>query len=83
MTNKKAKKEIDIRIKLARNYDLAPDYIEILEVASVALEKQMPRKLSQIVNETGILALCQCGEAVQPPEVYCWACGQKLDWSEE
>ena len=50
---------------------------------SAALEKQKPRKLNRIVNELGIIAFCQCGEEVRPPEVYCWACGQKLDWSEE
>lgn len=83
MDTETAIKEIKDRIELEWRHrfpaDLAPDYIEALKLAVEALERRMPRKL-KLIDELGIFGLCQCGEAVQPPEVYCWACGQLIDW---
>ena len=84
MTYKKAKKEIDTRIKLARKYDLAPDYIETLEVASEALKRQMPKKPTTESTRYGLVydcSVCNCG--LEPHDGYCSRCGQAIDWSEE
>ena len=84
MTYTEAKKEIDTRIRLARKYDLAPDYIETLEVASEALKRQMPKKPTTESTRYGLVydcSVCNCG--LEPHDGYCSRCGQAIDWSEE
>ena len=92
MTYKKAKKEIDRRIELARKYDLDPDYIEILEVASEALKRQMPKKPNNdifdekrcpICLERAIFQTWKHGYPVTVKMKFCQNCGQAIDWSEE
>lgn len=84
MTYTEAKKEINSRIKsrieLARKYDLeVPDYIEALEMAVEALEKQTPQKA---IEDTA--RICQsCLGFVGYLYNHCQNCGQALDWSEE
>lgn len=83
MTYTEAKKEIDSRIELAnRNYrDVVPDYIEVLEMASIALERQMPRKPTPYIETIGICKSCE--DSVHRLDNYCPQCGQALDWSKE
>lgn len=80
MTYKKAKKEIKNRIKLARkHYPEALDYIEALEMAVEALEKQTPQKA---IEDTA--RICQsCFGFVGYLYNHCQNCGQAIDWSEE
>jgi phosphoribosyl-dephospho-CoA transferase len=84
MTYKKAKKEIDTRIELARKYDLAPDYIETLEVASEALERHMfDEKRCPICLERATFQTWKHGYPVTVKMKFCQNCGQAIDWSEE
>ena len=92
MTYKKAKKEIDSRIKLARKYDLAPDYIETLEVASEALERQIPMKYYNDNLDGKCCPTCleratfqtwKSGLPITMKMKFCQNCGQAIDWSEE
>ena len=69
MTYTEAKKKIDTRIRLARKYDLAPDYIETLEVASEALERQMSR--NEMLYGAKLCPFCG-GEATMRPEGDYW-----------
>ena len=73
---------IDIR---SPRDDLSPaDYFEALNLATEALEKQIPKKFSEFDS-----VWCpSCGENVFDLSNdcsfnYCPYCGQALDWSEE
>ena len=92
MTYTEAKKEIDRRIELARKYDLAPDYIETLEVAVEALEKQKPKKYYNHNLDGKCCPTCldratfqtwKHGYPVTVKMKFCQNCGQAIDWSEE
>ncbi len=56
---------------------------EALQIASNALEKQMPKKPN--FTEDKEFALCPCcnGNGLADKQKYCDNCGQRLDWSEE
>ncbi|NLC14593.1 MAG: hypothetical protein GX768_11200 [Chloroflexi bacterium] len=95
MDTETAIKEIKDRIELEWRHrfpaDLAPDYIEALEMAIEALERQMPKKpLEQryvnyeIENELiGHCPSCRIKWDVAFWQKYCSNCGQKLDWRKE
>ena len=95
MDTETAIKEIKDRIELEWRHrfpaDLAPDYIEALEMAIEALERQMPKKpLEQryvnyeIENELiGHCPSCRIKWDVAFWQRYCSNCGQKLDWRKE
>lgn len=61
--------------------------IEALNIAQDALEKQLPKKVSEQsffkpLNE--IIGECpSCSSAVPLQCLYCFRCGQALDWSDE
>lgn len=71
-------------------------FAEALEVAIQALEKQIPKKPRKTDSYRGVLKkvyayVCPtCGNArlekymnERQNTVFCWDCGQKLDWSDE
>ena len=65
------------------------EYVEVLKETITALEKQMPKKvLNLMLNDgdgqlikvfKGICPYCQCIVTNE----YCSRCGQALDWSDE
>lgn len=69
------------------------DYIEEIEIATKALEKQIPKKPNyegdgyyngQPVYDTWICPCCEEMYEVDYDEYdYCPNCGQKIDWSDE
>lgn len=74
----------------------AKDNYEAITLAIKALEKQIPRKPRKTDSYRGVLKrvyayVCPtCGNAClekymneRQNAVFCWNCGQKLDWSEE
>ena len=87
MTAEEALKIIKIAIAdIEWNYPL--DYAEAFEVAIEALEKQIPKKPLEQINEyDATMGNCPCcGDIVfdYPEDVkVCSNCGQALDWSEE
>nr|DAR82843.1 MAG TPA: hypothetical protein [Caudoviricetes sp.] len=54
------------------------DYIEEIEIATKALEKQIPNK----VKEYGICPKCNHDFGMEKVN-YCPHCGQRLDWRNE
>lgn len=65
--------------------------IEIYEVAIEALKKQIPQKMKNThwvqIKETGAcmrIGDCPvCGKPIPAEQIYCWSCGQRLDWSQD
>ena len=60
--------------------------VKNLEVVVNALEKQIPKKLKQGVcpncDTNNDIIIKHLGNPQAHKEVYCWNCGQRLDWSE-
>lgn len=74
----------------------AGEHIKSIEVAINALEKQIPKKPRKTDSYRGVLKrvyayVCPtCGNAClekymneRQNTMFCWNCGQKLDWSDE
>lgn len=72
------------------------EHIKSIEIAIQALEKQMPKKPRKTDSYRGIFRriyayVCPtCGNACLEKQenerqdtMFCWNCGQKLDWSDE
>ena len=65
------------------------DYIEEIEIATKALEKQIPRKTiitghnNAINTDVGRCPICNGVELRACDHDYCPDCGQKLDWRDE
>ena len=64
------------------------EYKEALEMAVKALEKQIPKKIIYTTRcgycENVTVYRCPaCKTDVTGSSLYCWKCGQALDWSEE
>ncbi len=63
---------------------------EALEMAVEALEKQIPKKPKKIEDMEDLARTffieCQCGAMnhvdIKHKDIYCWKCGQRLDWGE-
>lgn len=53
-----------------------------IDMATEALEKQIPKKPSKFVDDFTMYK-CDCGEEVFGHHRYCPNCSQALDWSEE
>ena len=53
------------------------DYLEELDMAINALEKQKPKKCKLFKD------LCDCGKTVYPHMDYCDKCGQALEWHKD
>lgn len=80
------------RIKECRNTPNFQPYIymnEALNMAIKALEKQMPKKPTEINDECGYFECPTCGDLIYAEGArfkehkYCLSCGRKLDWSDE
>lgn len=62
------------------------DYLEEIEIATKALEKQIPMKSTEINDECGYFECPACGDLIYAEGArfeehkYCLSCGQKLDW---
>ena len=86
MTNKEAIKAIKCNYP-PENYTILR---EALDMAMEALEKQMPKKPKHIgkIDENGNAEVeCDCFASQDVSiktikRVYCWRCGQCLDWEE-
>lgn len=83
---------LEIQGKLSR----MNEFLEGLEMAEEALEKQIPKKILYREQSCGTPWLCpECesdqikveffredGYEPKDKHSYCWKCGQKLDWGE-
>lgn len=59
---------------------------EFVDTCKKALEKQIPKKPTNICIRCGFVVegLCStCGSAVLPEHKYCSNCSQKINWSDE
>lgn len=88
MTAEEAIKEFKERIELGKKEYLKdiPEYIEALEMAIEALEKQIAKKPESKQRFADLwLGLCpSClANGVNSEMNYCDKCGQAVDWSEE
>lgn len=76
-----------IKIAIAEvewNYPM--EYAEAFENAIEALEKQIPKKLNNIVllGSTIKTGKCpKCNDSVNNTQSYCDKCGQALDWGDK
>ena len=95
MTENEAIKLIENDLKL-HSKDLSSKYKNGLRMAIQALEKQIPKKPRKTDSYRGVLKrvyayVCPtCGNAClekymneRQNTMFCWNCGQKLDWSDE
>ena len=59
-------------------------YHELKEKANKWDEKETPYKVYDfgLLNTRTREGICKCTGAVSESELYCWKCGQKLDWEE-
>ena len=91
MTPKEASKtlgEFDFeKISISGNARNVAEFFEACNMGAEALEKQTPNK-----SDHGCCPRCQTSHTfitdnlAHPkwhPTVYCWNCGQAIDWSEE
>ena len=98
MTEIEAKKEFKERLELIEKCyrGEVEDYKQALELGVKALEKQIPKKPRKTDSYRGVLKrvyayVCPtCGNAClekymneRNNTMFCWNCGQKLDWSDE
>lgn len=62
---------------------------ESIDVAIKALEKQIPKKPTEINDECGYFECPTCGDLIYAEGArfkehkYCLSCGRKLDWGDE
>ena len=65
------------------------DYVEEIEFAIKALEKQVPMKPTEINDECGYFECPTCGDLIYAEGArfeehkYCLSCGQAIDWGDE
>lgn len=58
-------------------------YKEAVELAEVALEKQIPKPVVQSTDDCTRCPVCGGYVGIDIVEIYCSACGQALDWEGE
>ena len=88
MTNKEAIEQLKERLAITDYRQQIPEYYEAIEMAAEALEKQIPKKPKHIgkIDENGNAEVeCDCFASQDVSiktikRVYCWRCGQCLDW---
>ena len=96
MTESEAIKILQRDLQIQLENKALPDGIEAIQIAIQALEKQIPKKPRKTDSYRGVLKrvyayVCPtCGNAClekymneRQNTMFCWNCGQKLDWSEE
>ena len=89
------KSEAIVQLKMKRTFTYGID-AKVFGMAIQALEKQIPKKPRKTDSYRGVLKrvyayVCPtCGNAClekymneRQGTMFCWNCGQKLDWSEE
>lgn len=91
------REEAIVRLELHKEWGLAPETLEAINMAIADMEKQIPKKILYIEQSYGTPWFCpECEsdqikveffstDGYEPKEKvsYCWKCGQALDWSEE
>lgn len=87
---KRVKSTIDTRVKSIIDVHDINDmyYVEWMEVMAESLEKQIPKQVKKVRQETilgyAVIVHCpNCGGSVwqnADESKYCFRCGQKLDW---
>ena len=94
MTNEEALKRFKWKYNLAKDYNDPhweggerrehSEWVEQLEIAINALEKQIPKKPKEIiVIDRKSFACPRCNEILHSYlQSYCADCGQALDWSD-
>ena len=96
MTESEAIKILQRDLQIQLENKALPDGIEAIQIAIKALEKQIPKKPRKTDSYRGVLKrvyayVCPtCGNAClekymneRQNTMFCWNCGQKLDWSDE
>lgn len=92
MTAKKAIEFLRIHFEyLKERWKPHPDYnvLEAIRFAISAIEKQIPKKPTEINDECGYFECPTCGDLIYAEGArfkehkYCLSCGRKLDWSDE
>ena len=96
MTESEAIKILQRDLQIQLENKALPDGIEAIQIAIQALEKQIPKKPRKTDSYRGVLKrvyayICPtCGNVClekymneRQNTMFCWDCGQKLDWSDE
>ena len=96
MTESEAIKILQRDLQIQLENKALPDGIEAIQIAIQALEKQIAKKPRKTDSYRGVLKrvyayVCPtCGNAClekymneRQNTMFCWNCGQKLDWSDE
>lgn len=96
MTDSEAIKILQRDLQIQLENKALPDGIEAIQIAIQALEKQIPKKPRKTDSYRGVLKrvyayVCPtCGNAClekymneRQNTMFCWNCGQKLDWSDD
>ena len=94
MTESEAIKILQRDLQIQLENKALPDGIEAIQIAIQALEKQIPKKPRKTDSYRGVLKrvyayVCPtCGNTClekymneRQNTMFCWDCGQKLDWS--
>lgn len=77
-------RDTPIDIRSTREDDILTLYATAQMIALDCIEKQIPKKPTNICIRCGFVVegLCStCGSAVLPEHKYCSNCGQTIDWS--
>ena len=96
MTESEAIKILQRDLQIQLENKALPDGIEAIQIAIQALEKQIPKKPRKTDSYRGVLKrvyayVCPtCGNVClekymneRQNTMFCWDCGQKLDWGDE
>ena len=93
MTNEEALNRFKWKYSLTKDYNDPhweggerrehSEWVEQLEIAIKALEKQIPKKVNVTKYDIGGNdCFCSCGNKLSNGSEYCDMCGCKLDWSD-
>lgn len=93
MTNEEALNRFKWKYSLTKDYNDPhwegderrehSEWVEQLEIAIKALEKQIPKKVEVTKYDIGGNDyFCHCGNKLRNGAEYCDMCGCKLDWSD-
>ena len=86
MTNGEAleqiKKNIWFKEDMLKKHKELRDYKEAVDLAEVALEKQIPKPVVQSTDDCTRCPVCGGYVGINIEEIYCPVCGQALDWED-
>ena len=87
MKKRDNKYSLEIMEQELENKYISPEILYAFKASIQALEKQIPKKPREVVDEKGWedWACPKCRALIEGGSVmlHCWNCGQKLDWSVE